>query len=300
MTTPPALAAFDPVAGGYRFTLRYEPPLDVRRRGTVILAPAFAEEMNRCRRMTALCSRRLAHAGWRVIARDLFGCGDSSGDFGDATWKTWVDDLRQTLKEAGPAEPLWLWGVRAGALLLSDLLAERSDANLLLWQPATAGRTALNQFLRLKVAAAAIGGKNRVDVKSLRATLDAGRPIEIAGYTISADLARGMECATLELPPAFTGRVAWIEASPLDPPTLSAPGAELCQAWRARGVPLKTEALTGEPFWQTQETTECEAVLAATLAHLAGSDAHGAVAEIASALEHAPLANADVPGAGRA
>jgi exosortase A-associated hydrolase 2 len=299
VTAPPALASFDPVAGGLRFTLRYEPPAGVPRRGTVILAPAFAEEMNKCRRMTALCSRRLAQAGCRVIARDLLGCGDSSGDFGDATWEAWVDDLRALLPEARSSGPLWLWGVRAGALLLPDLLAERPDANLLLWQPATSGRTALTQFLRVKVASAAIGGKGRVDVKSLRATLDSGRPIEIAGYTIDAALARGMEDATLALPPAFTGRVVWIEASPLDPPALSAAGAQLCEAWQARGVHLSTAAVNGEPFWQTQETSECGAVLASTLAQLEEDDPQQSTAKVVHA-EHGRLADGGVPGVDRA
>jgi exosortase A-associated hydrolase 2 len=285
VTVPPALASFDLAADGYRFTLRYEPPAGVQRCGTVVLAPPFAEEMNRCRRMVALCSRRMADAGWRVIARDLLGCGDSSGEFSDATWKAWVDDLKPLLQEARPAEPLWLWGVRAGALLLPELLVERPDASVLLWQPATSGRTALNQFLRVKVAAAALGGRNRIDVKTLRASLESGRPIEIAGYTISAALAEGMDVAALALPQAFSGRVVWIEVSAIDPPSLAAAGTELCREWRARAVPLATEAVAGEAFWQTQDTAECEEMLTATLASLEGDCVAGGSATTADEAE---------------
>lgn len=277
MTAPPATASFDPAADGTRFTLRYEPPADVPRAGTVILAPAFAEEMNRCRRMTALCSRALVRSGWRVIVRDLRGCGDSSGDFGDATWKDWIDDLKPLLAEAPAHEEFWLWGVRAGALLLTELLAERPDANALLWQPAIAGRVALNQFLRVKVASAAIGGKNRVDAKGLRADLEAGQSIEIAGYTINHALAAGMDSAILEVPPTFQGRVVWLEVAAIDPPSLAPAGAQLRDQWASRGVRFDAEVVAGEAFWQTQETSECEALLAATLRHMEGDRAIAAV-----------------------
>ena len=53
----------------------------------------FAEEMNKARRMAALQSRALAAAGFDVLQIDLLGCGDSSGDFGDATWNDWVNDV---------------------------------------------------------------------------------------------------------------------------------------------------------------------------------------------------------------
>ena len=52
--------------------------------GTVLFIPPFAEEMNRARRMVALQARDLAAAGWDVLQLDLFGTGDSQGDFGDA------------------------------------------------------------------------------------------------------------------------------------------------------------------------------------------------------------------------
>jgi len=49
--------------------------------------------MNHTRRAAALLARALAGSGWGVLQVDLFGCGDSDGEFRDASWKTWVDDL---------------------------------------------------------------------------------------------------------------------------------------------------------------------------------------------------------------
>lgn len=269
MKAPPAGASFDPVPGGYRFTLRYDPPANATRCGTVILAPAFAEEMNRCRRMTAVCSRHLALNGWRVLVRDPLGCGDSSGDFGDATWQAWVDDLERLLSEIPRSEALWLWGVRAGSLLLPALLVRRPDANLLLWQPAFSGTSTLHQFLRIKVAAAALAGKERIDAKHLRRELSSGKSVEVSGYVIRPELAADLERARLALPDEFAGRVVWLEVGP-EPPTLSPAGEQVRSEWMARSVVVDTEAVSGDAFWQIQEATECPALIQATLKYLSG------------------------------
>src|SRR3546814_1526626 len=49
-------------------------------------------EMNRSRRMAALQARALAALGIDVLLLDLFGTGDSAGDFRDARWEIWRED----------------------------------------------------------------------------------------------------------------------------------------------------------------------------------------------------------------
>ena len=186
--------------------------------------------------MTSLAARRLSAVGWRVWVRDLLGCGDSSGDFGDASWKAWVDDLKMLVDEAPLDEPLWLWGVRGGALLLPELLARRPDANILLWQPVISGRSALTQFLRLKTVAAALAGRERIEVNALRASLISGQAVEVAGYRISPSLAAGLEAASLTLPHNFRGRVVWLEVAAGEPTTLAPAGEALRNEWIARGL----------------------------------------------------------------
>ncbi len=255
------LASFDPVPGGFRFTLRYLPPDGADTRGAVILAPPFAEEMNRCRRMTALAARRLAYAGWSVIVRDLLGCGDSSGDFGDASWEAWQDDLRSLVAEVPVGTPLWLWGSRAGALLVPAMLDMRPDANLILWQPLLGGKAVLSQFLRLKTASAAIAGYERVDPGAFRETLANGQPIEVAGYSLSSAVAHGMDAAQLALTPNFTGRVLWLEVCITQPASLAPAGEAVRAEWLRRGIRLDARAVVGDQFWQTQETSECLALI---------------------------------------
>ena len=115
----PPQAFFLPVDGGQRFCVYY-PAQGPRTLGQIVYAHPFAEEMNKSRRMVANQARDLSTAGFAVLQIDLLGCGDSSGDFGDASWDAWVDDVLLAcgwLREKAGDAPLWLWGLRAGCLL---------------------------------------------------------------------------------------------------------------------------------------------------------------------------------------
>ena len=99
-------AFFLPAQPGHRFCI-YHPSADGRTGCSFVYAHPFCEEMNKARRMAALQSRRLAAAGYAVLEIDLFGCGDSSGDFADAKWDIWKQDLQFALvwlksRVAGP------------------------------------------------------------------------------------------------------------------------------------------------------------------------------------------------------
>jgi uncharacterized protein len=233
--------------------------------------------MNKTRRMAALMARALAAHGWTVVQIDLAGCGDSSGDFSDATLTRWNDDLELALAHAKAAvsEPqpeIWFWSIRAGALLLPDLLASRNPrANLLLWQPALSGQTTLAQFLRLRVAAASLAGGSRTDGKALRQQLQADGMLEVAGYRLSLPLANELDATKFELPGDFAGRVVWVEAEGAQPGELSAPARAQCTSWVAAGHQVTALTAPGAPFWQTQETTEAPAFIEVSLAAM---DAH--------------------------
>ena len=116
-------AFFLPGSQGAIFAIYHPPASGVIERGGVLYAPPFAEEMNKARRMAALQARRLAAAGFGVLIPDLYGCGDSGGDFAEARWDIWRDDLsrcRDWLRGRGHHR-LVLWGLRLGALLAAEL-----------------------------------------------------------------------------------------------------------------------------------------------------------------------------------
>src|SRR5512135_2479066 len=117
-------------------------PSDQQMKGSVLYLPPFAEEMHKSRRMAALQARAMAAQGYAVLQIDLTGCGDSAGDFADATWTAWLDDARlaHAWLAGKTARPVTLWGLRTGALLAADLAQRLQNIHhLILWQPVSDG-----------------------------------------------------------------------------------------------------------------------------------------------------------------
>lgn len=258
--------------GGRRFCL-YHAPQGGTPRGRVLYLHPFAEELNSTRRVVAQQARALAQAGYGVLQIDLAGCGDSAGDFADATWAAWLQDAQAARRwladHAGG--PLWLWGLRSGALLaaqLAGLLHAQGDepAHLLLWQPVASGRQMLQQFLRLHAAGQWLGGGK--DELPPAQALAQGQAVHIAGYCLGPALAQGLAEAQMPAPSALPpGGLVWLELSPT--PSLSPAADKQLAAWRASGWRVEAQAVTGPAFWQTVGSDEAPALIQSTLAALA-------------------------------
>ena len=275
-------AFFLPVAGGQRFCL-YHPAVRTPgtvARGQVVYVHPFAEEMNKSRRMAALQARALAQAGFDVLQIDLLGCGDSSGNFGDATWSAWVRDvtdacdwLRKRMDGTTlqiPRPPLWLWGLRAGCLLAAQAAQTLEEpCNFLFWAPTPAGKPLLQQFLRLKAAADLASGNAKAVMESLRADLTQDRPVEIAGYLLAPSLANGLEQANLKPPArALAGRVEWIELSTRPDSGLTPVAIKAIADWQHAGYAIRSHLVNGPSFWQTSEIEDAPALISSTNAAL--------------------------------
>jgi exosortase A-associated hydrolase 2 len=252
---------------GERFCIFY-PAVGVPRGGLVYIHP-FAEEMNKSRRMAALQSREFAKQGYAVLQIDLFGCGDSSGDFGDASWQVWQQDVVLAvhwLRERVEGE-VSLWGLRLGALLALDAAqyCSPAPAGFVLWQPVLSGEALLTQFLRLRLASDMLSaGRAKTGVPELRTQLASGEPIEIAGYTLSPRLTVAMDDVKLvdKAPPGKA--VWWFEVVSEQGRELPPAAQRVARSWQDDGVRLAVQCVVGQPFWSTVETTECPALIRAT------------------------------------
>jgi exosortase A-associated hydrolase 2 len=260
---------FLPVADGQRLCL-YHAPRGSTAKGALLYLHPFAEEMNKARRMAALQARVLAEHGYAVLQIDLHGCGDSSGDFGDATWQNWLQDVLDAhawLRKRCQA-PCWLWGLRTGCLLATQA-AEKMDhpANFLFWQPVTSGKQFLQQFLRMKVAGQLLAGDSKGVMEALKRQLAAGESPEIAGYSLAPALAHGLENAEL-LPPPQPGHMVWMELSTRPDAAMAPLSAKRIEQWQAAGHETSSRIVNGPAFWQTAEIEEIQAMLGATMAAL--------------------------------
>lgn len=259
---PHAEPFFLPADVGERFCLYHPPHPDVPLRGSVLYVHPFAEELNKSRRMAALQARAYARAGYGVLQLDLYGCGDSSGDFSDARWHLWLADLAlgwRWLTQHCSA-PAYLWGLRLGALLALQFAAQArpAPAGLVMWQAVVSGRAHLHQFMRLNSAARMLGTSQ--PAPSLPAKVN-----EVAGYMLGAELADAIQQAEASSAPPCA--VQWLELSaPEQAAALQPASALLLERWERAGAEVDAYPLPGVPFWSTPEIAEVPDLIQATLA----------------------------------
>lgn len=248
----------------------YLSPKNTPVKGSLLYVHPFGEEMHKSRRMAALQARALAAQGYAVLQIDLTGCGDSAGDFADASWSAWRDDARlaHTWLHAKTAQAITLWGLRSGALLAADLAQTLNVQALLLWQPVTDGSLFLNQFLRIKLASEMLSdGQSKSGTKDLLAQMESGQGVEVGGNMLGPAMARelgGLKLAAMT--PACP--VSWLEIGAANGEHLNPAGQRVADAWRAAGTVVQTRTVIGEPFWVTQEITECLPLIEASSASL--------------------------------
>lgn len=241
-------------------------------KGAVLYLPPFAEEMHKSRRMAALQARTMAAHGHAVLQLDLTGCGDSAGDFSDASWSAWLDDARlaHTWLAEKAAQPITLWGLRTGALLATDLAQRLQNIHgLLLWQPVSDGSLFLNQFLRIKLASEMLlDGQSKFGTKDLLTQLQAGHGVEVGGNMLSPAMAQ--ELGAIKLAGMVPNcPVAWLEVSAQASANVTPASQRIVDAWKTAGITVQTQTVQGDPFWATQEIIECPTLIDATQGRLA-------------------------------
>ncbi len=239
-------------------------------RRDVIFLPPFAEKMNKARRMMTLQARSLAAAGIGALLIDLYGTGDSQGDFADARWEIWRKDVSVAmdwLRQQG-SQSISCIGLRMGALLAMDLAQQNPLAleKVILWQPVLSGKNLLTQFLRLRITASNMeSGKQKETVDSLRARLASGESVEVAGYELTPELVASLD--SVELAPLANSRsppIRWFELllspeSPLPPAS-----RQVIEQWRAKKVDVSVSTITNMPFWDGRSITIAPKLLTAT------------------------------------
>jgi exosortase A-associated hydrolase 2 len=254
-------------ANGSRFYLHYRPTRDKPQRGAALFVPPFAGEMNRCRHVVAAQARAFVDRGVQVLVFDLFGSGDSAGEFGEATWDAWLADVDDAFSclSAEAKGPVFIWGMRGGSLLAADWLRSRQkQLPLLLWQPVVSGAQHLQHFLRMRLASGFLGKSGgKESLEELKERLQRDGILEITGYGFSSGLARGLERAELAAIAAGTS-VVWVEVGPGEQPALTPGSQAFIAKLRAKGCEIRAQAASGNTFWQIVEREECPDLLEKT------------------------------------
>lgn len=262
-------ARFEEFDGHRSVVVRWEPRSAPRARS--LFVPAFGDEMNQMRRMVRLAAEALADRGVASCVFDLYGTGDSSADFADATVERWLADCRRMAGQmitscAVDAAPLVLVGCRLGAALaarVSHDLSRRPDT-LVAWAPVLQGRQQLSAMLR----AASIARTQRpddtgADPKSLWAQ---GRVATVGGYPLSPTLAGQLEALDATGLPAVAGAVLVDLRAGIDGEAVTPSDAltRRAAAWTAQGVRTIARAVAGPAFWNVADFVDVPELIDAT------------------------------------
>lgn len=244
-------------------------------RGGIVFFAPFAEELNRTRKMATLLAEALAPHGIATLIFDYSCTGDSTGRFSAAGWDNWIDDGVAAIAwlAAKTGKPITPVGLRLGAALALLSAARTPDtiASTILWQPVTNGSVAMNQFLRIRIAAAMSSGQGGETTKELRSRLSAGETLEVAGYDLNPALVAGIDGVSLgALAPSFGSAHSWMEISSEEEGETTPASQAVMEKWRNAGVNVSARTVQGEPFWSTQEMAIAPALIQATVDALTG------------------------------
>ncbi|HET6756665.1 MAG TPA: hydrolase 2, exosortase A system-associated [Burkholderiales bacterium] len=230
----------------------------------IIVAP-FAEEMNKSRRMFTLLARELRPRGYGVLVPDLYGTGDSEGDFADSRWEIWQQDLALAARHlrAQGARTISLLGLRLGALLALECACSECvpAKRVVLWQPVVSGNVFMTQFLRLRIAAN-MAAATEETTQSLRQRLAQGEALEVAGYRLAPELASAIDAASMQsisLPDSLM--LHWMEIGSAHSPA----GRRIMDGWR-KSATVTESLVAGPPFWSTSEITLAPELIEKTVA----------------------------------
>lgn len=241
----------------------------------VLIVPPFAEEMNKSRRMFTEVAQGLVARGVAAVLPDLYGTGDSEGEFREADWEVWKDDLVRTASWA--AEQGWavsaLLCLRLGCILGAQVAAtlpqplERS----VFWQPVLDGERFMTQFLRLRVAASMMEDRKE-SVTNLRARLRRGEYLEVAGYELDSRILEQVDQARLGAAlHEQLGELYWMEIVRDADLRMPASSAKVIEGAAGKLRSIRGETVAGEPFWASTEIVRLPALVERTVRALDGT-----------------------------
>lgn len=255
---------------GRIFAVYHRPRNPEKIRGHVLCVPPFNEEMNRSRSMMTLLAQALAGFGFGTLIVDLYGTGDSEGEYSDARWAIWLDDIRAASRwlMQRPGGISAILGVRLGAVLAAQIHAEwgMPGVALVLWQPVLDGKVHLTQFFRVRMAAQLDRAElPRETTASMRQQLATGQTVEVAGYEIHPELAKAIDEVRLTRYPLVKGsRVLWLENAGQNQKEISPASKNALLAWETDGVTVDAVAYSGPAFWQVHERVVTPSIIELT------------------------------------
>ena len=166
-----------------------EVPLVIGPAAVVFVHPFMEERQDAHPFLRSLAGRVSARGLW-ALRFDLHGCGDSEGEWEDATVASWLEDIRAAcdfIRAQSGVQRVILCGVRFGATLAALATIDDEKPALALIQPVVKGVAYSMDMLRAYVAAEMVLTKKAgVTRDSLVERLRLGQTVNVFGYHLTA------------------------------------------------------------------------------------------------------------------
>ncbi len=259
---------------GKLYTNHYKPEQINEDTECILIVPAFAEEMNRCRYMCTMFAQQVSSSGLGCFILDPYGTGDSEGDFADTNWEQVCLDLvtaADYISNQG-YKRISVLAIRLGALQLFDITEKISNLHrILLWQPITNGQVALTQFLRIRMAASLSRNEAPESMKDFEKIIAKDMHIEVAGYDLSPAFYESIKTSKLDKHISFNKvPIAWFTT--IASAERKAPKVEinLIEQWREQGADINYFVIIAPPYWQVHERTLAPQLVDSTVNYILG------------------------------
>ncbi|MFV0476235.1 MAG: alpha/beta fold hydrolase [Parahaliea sp.] len=245
------------------FLLSFQPASATQ--GQIVFVPPFAEEMNRCRSLVASQARQFASAGWGCNLLDLYGTGDSDGEFSEATLVHWFADIDlavNTVQQRYGCRPV-LWGLRTGALFAWHYAHryQQNIASLFLLAPLISGRQFTRQLVRQRIAAALSRDDKSETAEKINAQWQAGECVEIGGYELGGELMLALSALEMSADNLPSTTIVWLEHEAAEGKGPALAVDRLLKSLPTASVNL--QMFGGPPFWQMNRRADDSKVLLA-------------------------------------
>ena len=254
---------------GRIFCIRYRPQVEPARGPVVMFVPPFGEEMNKSRRILHLQAKDLGSKGIVSWLPDLYGTGDSEGEFREATWEKWLQDVEDVLAEIVAQEnrEVWFIATRLGCALAQHFL-DRSGmqiSGVILWQPVISGKKYISQLLRIRLIQEKQSGAANANTAVIRERLRSDKILEIGGYELNHNLFAKIEQIDM-VKRSWSGVrdvfVVEVSSDPDSPPALDSNRA--MKNWTSQGYNVHSMKVQGAPFYGASEIVVNHDLIAAT------------------------------------